>query len=40
LVALKVLFVLGINGAQLAIEGVFEEERVDEELCEAVERAV
>jgi len=40
LVALQVLFVLGVDSAQLAIESVFEEERVDEELCEAVEGAV
>ena len=40
LVALQVLFVLGIDSAQLAIECVLEEEWVDEELCEAVEGAV
>jgi hypothetical protein len=40
LVALQVLFVLRIDSAQLAIERVLEEERVDEELCEAVECAV
>jgi len=40
LIALQVFFVLGIDSTQLAIECIFEEERVDEELCEAVERAV
>jgi hypothetical protein len=40
LIALQILFVLGINSAQLAIERVLEEERVDEELCESVEAAV
>jgi hypothetical protein len=40
LIALQVLLVLGVDSAQLAIERVLEEERVDEELCETVEAAV
>jgi hypothetical protein len=40
LIALQVLLVLGIDSAQLAIERVFEEKRVDEKLGESIERAV
>jgi hypothetical protein len=40
LITLQVLLVLGIDSAQFAVESVFEEKRVDEELGESIEGAV
>lgn len=40
LIALQVLLVLRVYGAQLAVECVFKEKRVDEELGETVESAI